>query len=140
MSTSIPDGQKLEGRLKRSTQKLFIWTFVWLLSTALVAFGPKLLWDFNIFASSIALAMNVLLGIKMIWANKQHLEEMDEMQQKIQFNAMAVSLAATFVLGTAYGLLKPAGLLASTPSPSNIMFVMGISYIVTLIINTIKYQ
>ena len=32
---------------KENTKRLFIWSVVWVLATAGVAFGPKNLWNFN---------------------------------------------------------------------------------------------
>ena len=138
--TNTPAGnEKLNARLKRGTRQVFIWTLAWLISTAAIAFGPKLLWDFNHVFTLIAYAAKILLGIKMLIVNKHHLDDMDEMQQKVHYNAIAVSFGVTMLFGVAYGLLEPAGLLSDTPQPSNILFVMGISYIVAVFVNFRKY-
>jgi len=130
---------ELDKRLKKGARNVFIWTSVWLICTALLAFGPKLLWDFNTKITLVVVVANVLSGVKMLLVNKQHLELMDELQRKIQMNAMAVSLGLTMIFGSLYGLLEPAGLIEYTPNPSNILFVLGISYMVALVINHRKY-
>ncbi|AWL12543.1 hypothetical protein HMF8227_02082 [Saliniradius amylolyticus] len=130
----------LEQRHKRSTKALFIWTSGWLLSLALVAFGPKFLWHFSTSITLVAIAVNLFLGYRMIVVNKQHLEALDELQRQLHMNAMAISLGVSMVFGAVYGLLEPVRLLDSTPSPSNILFVMGLSYLISIVINSRKYQ
>ncbi|MGB3726614.1 MAG: hypothetical protein WA981_12660 [Glaciecola sp.] len=128
MNTSNSQPEKLEQRMRRSTKSLMLSTFGWVLSLALVAFGPKFLWDYNTVVSVIAISVNVICGVMMIVANKNHLADMDEMQRKIQFEAMAISLGVSMVFGALYGLLEAVKILNHTPNPSNILFVMGISY------------
>ena len=130
----------LTARLKMTTRRVFIWTLLWLISTALLAFGPKFIWDFEQTWSVLAIVLNLLLGLKMLLANKAHLNVLDEMQRKIHFNAMAVSLGITMITGTVYGLLEPAKILASTPNPSNLLFVMGFSYLIAIMVNNKAYS
>ncbi|MDM7861518.1 hypothetical protein QTP81_13025 [Alteromonas sp. ASW11-36] len=126
-------------RLKKGSRVLFFWTLLWMLSVAGLVFGPKLMWDFDHTATVITIVINLVLGIKMLLVNKQHLNDMDDMQQKIHYNAMAISLGCTMVLGIIYGSLKPAGLLEENPNPSNLLFVMGLSYLIAVFINFRKY-
>ncbi|RUO74162.1 hypothetical protein CWI80_02065 [Pseudidiomarina sediminum] len=130
----------LAERNKRTTRSLFIWTSGWVLSLALVAFGPKFLWDFAETYTLIAIAVNLFFGYKMILANKRHLDGCDELQRRIHFNAMAISLGVSMVFGALYGLLEAVRLLSETPNPANILFVMGISYMVSIFIGFRKYQ
>ena len=86
------------------------------------------------------IAVNVVFGYLMIIANKKYLDGLDELQRQLHLNAMAISLGISMVFGAIYGLLEPARLLESTPNPSNILFVMGITYFISLVINSRKYQ
>lgn len=130
----------LAQRNKASTKTLFLWTLGWLLSLALLAFGPKLLWDFNVTISLAVIAVNLVFGYCMIITNKKYLDGLDELQRQLHLNAMAISLGVSVVFGAIYGLLEPARLLDATPSPSNILIVMSISYFLSLVINFRKYQ
>lgn len=130
----------LAQRNKASTKSLFLWTLGWLLSLALLAFGPKLLWDFNVTISLAVIAVNLVFGYCMIITNKKYLDGLDELQRQLHLNAMAISLGVSVVFGAIYGLLEPARLLDATPSPSNILIVMSISYFLSLVINFRKYQ
>ena len=130
----------LAQRNKASTKTLFLWTLGWLLSLALLAFGPKLLWNFNVTISLAVIAVNLVFGYCMIITNKNYLDGLDELQRQLHLNAMAISLGISVVFGAIYGLLEPARLLDATPSPSNILIVMSISYFISLVINFRKYQ
>ncbi len=131
--------ETLKQRVSRTNKHMFVWTLAWLLSLALFAFGPKFLWDFAPTYSLLSLAINAFFGFKMIVANKRHIDSMDEMQQRIHYNAMAVSLGISMIFGAAYGLLQSAQLIEHTPNPSNILFVMAISYIISVFVGFKKY-
>ena len=60
----------LARRTSKNTKQLALWTGLWLVSLALVAFGPTLLWDYHKVMSVIAICVNLLMGVKMIMANK----------------------------------------------------------------------
>lgn len=139
MNATHTKPEKLQQRMKRSAKQLMIWTFGWVISLAVVAFGPKFIWDFGTTFSLIAIFVNLLFGYKMIIANKNHLMDMDEMQRKIQFNAMAISLGVSMVFGALYGLLEAIKIIEHSPNPSNILFVMGISYGIGIFVSHRKY-
>lgn len=130
----------LAERNKRSTKQLFVWTLGWLVTLATVAFGPKLIWDFEQTYTLIAILVNLFFGYKMILANKHHLDGCDELQRRIYFNAMAISLGVSLVVGAVLGVVEAVRLVSFTPNPSNLLFVMGISYFVSIFVGFRKYQ
>ena len=130
----------LAQRTRQSNKEIFTWTFSWVLSLAVVAFAPKFVWDFAPTYTLIALLVNLVLGYKMIIANKRSLDRMDELQRRIHFNAMAISLGVSMVFGAVYGLLDDVRLISFEPEPSNILFVMGISYIISVFVGLKKYS
>lgn len=140
MNETISKNNDLNARIKQNNKQIFIWTFLWLISTALLAFGPKLLWSFALSVTLPIIIVNLVFGVKMILVNIQHLKDMDELQRRVHLNAMGISLGASMILGSLMGLLEPAGVIDFTPSPANVLFVMGISYMVTVFLNFRKYQ
>ncbi len=125
---------------QKNTRSLAIWTGTWLLSLALVAFGPVLIWDYNKIISWCAIVTNLVMGYKMIMANKQHLEDLDELQQRIHFVAMALSLGVSMVFGAVFGLLEAVRLVEFQPNASSVLFVMGISYGIGMLLAHRKYS
>ncbi len=123
----------------KTTKGLAKWTGLWLVSLALFTFGPMFLWDYNAVLSSIALIVNLFMGFKMIMANKVHLEGLDEMQQRIMLEAMAISLGTTMIVGAAFGVMEAVKLVSFQPNASLLLFVMGISYGVGTLISRRRF-
>ena len=124
---------------KRNTKSIAVWTGLWLISTAALAFGPKFLWDYHTVISMVLVCVNLFFGYKMVVANKQLLEDLDELQQNIMFLGMAFALGCTVVVATVLGLLEAIRLVDSVINPSSILFVTGISYLVGIAMAKRKY-
>lgn len=115
-------------KIKKSTYQLFLWTGSWVISTAVLAFGPKLLWEFEIAFTSAAIALNIATGLLMLRAFYQHLMGLDELQRQTHLEALAVAFGITLVSTVTYTLLLTAGIVDQA-TPSNILFISSISYI-----------
>jgi hypothetical protein len=137
---SVTGKSSMAAKNKRNVKALATWTSAWLVSLALVAFGPKLLWNYDNVFTLCAIFVNLLMGYKMIVANKQHLIDLDELQQRIHFVAMAFSLGISMVFGAVFGLLEAVRLVEFAPNPSSVLFVMGISYSVAMAVAHRKYS
>ena len=122
----------LQAGLKKSTFQLFLATGVWVGSTALMSFGPTALWDFDAAVTFLAIAANLIAGGFMLYSFFRHLKNMDELQRQTHLEAMALTLGITMVLTVIYGALPQANLLTSA-QPGNVLFVIGISYILSVI-------
>jgi hypothetical protein len=75
-----------------SSEKLGFCSTAWVLSMALTNFDPQFIWDLNISLTVIAVLLNLALGLKMVLAYIAHIKALDEMQQRIQLNAMGITL------------------------------------------------
>ena len=132
--------EKLNQRMVRSNRNIFIWTFSWVVSLAVFAFAPRFVWDFAPVYTLLAAAVNIFLGYKMIIANKLSLEAMDELQRRIHFNAMAITLGVSVVFTAIYSLMEDVKLIQFEPDPNHMLFVMSFCYIICIIIGTRKYS
>ena len=121
----------LQAGLKKSTFQLFLATGAWVGSTALMSFGPSTFWDFDVAVTFLAIAANLITGGFMLYSFFRHLKHMDELQRQTHLEAMALTLGITMVLTLIYGALPQANLLTST-QPGNVLFVIGISYILSV--------
>ncbi|HMB96943.1 MAG TPA: hypothetical protein VKM36_00555 [Balneolaceae bacterium] len=126
--------------VKKSVVKLAMWTGAWLLATALAAFGPKFIWDGNTLISAIFIGLNLLVGVGMIFANIHHITSLDEMMQKIQLEAMGITLGITLITGISYSLLDTANVIAQDAEISFLIIVMGLSYMTAAAIGYRKYK
>lgn len=126
--------------MKRNTKRLALWTFIWLVSMALVNFGPTLLWGDNPTLTWAAVVINLLFGLVMIWANKVYLMTTDELQQRIQLQAMGITLGIGLVGGLAYANLDTTNLISGDAEIAHLVMLMGFTYIVALIASVRQYQ
>lgn len=140
MTKQSTDPTSWESTVIKHTARLAAWTLAWVLSTALVAFGPKFLWDYDLTLSTLALILNVIFGAFMIFANRNYLKSVDEMQQKIQLNAMAIALGVGLVFGIAYDLMEDIKLISFEPEISHLVMVMAIAYMVSIVVSNRNYK
>ena len=125
---------------KKNTKRLFFWSVVWVLATAGVSFGSKNLWDFNIWLTTIAVLIHIGLGLGMIRVFKQYLQGLDELQRKIQLDAMALSLGIGLVLGSSYEMLEDIKLIPFQPEIPHLLILMSLTYVVGTVMGNRKYQ
>ena len=124
----------------RNTAVLAYWTLAWVLTMALATFGPRFIWQFNDTLTIIAILINTAIGFGMILANKRHLKGLDEMHQRIQLEAMGLSLGVGLVVGLAYSNLDVANIIAADAEISHLVILMGLTYLVGIITGLRRYR
>jgi hypothetical protein len=124
--------QGWQANVRKQTLKLGYWTLAWLLTMALANFGPEILWQPNELATMAAIGLNLLVGIGMIVSNKDPLRSLDEMQQKIQLEAMGLTLGVGLVSGLAYSNLDVTNIIRSDAEISHVVILMGLTYLGTV--------
>jgi len=140
MNTTNSASGGWQNNVKRQTVKLGYWTFAWLVSMAVATFGPKSLWGSDGMITVLAIGVNLLIGVGMIYANKNHLKSLDELQQKIHLEAMGLTLGVGLVVGLAYSNLDIANIIASDAEISHLVILMGLTYLGAVIFGTRKYR
>ena len=124
---------------KKQTKIMLGWTIAWVASLAFLTGGENSLWD-NLIFTKIGLLINFAIGIGMIIANKNLFKTYDELQKKIQFEAMAITLGLTVVVGLTYEISFDFGVINSEPEFEYLMIFISISYVVSTLINSRKYK
>ena len=124
---------------KKHTKILMAWTFAWVASLAFLSGGVNYLWD-SLLITKIGLLINLAIGVGMIIANKNLFKHYDELQKKIQFEAMALTLGLAVVVGVVYEISFDFGVIDSEPEFEYLMFFICFSYITSIIINSLRYR
>lgn len=140
MNNQMTEATNLKARTRKTTCNLMYWTFSWLLSAALVTFGPESVWDFNTTLTILALLLNLGIGVGMIVANKQHLKGLDDLQQKIQLEGMALALGVSLVLGLSYEMLEDTDIITFKAQISHLIMLMGVTYIIGITLGNRRYK
>ena len=129
-----------EKKTIKTTVRLGQWTLAWVLTMALATFGPMFLWEGNDRLTIAVIVINMIIGLGMILANKHHLQSLDELQQKVQLEAMALALGVAVVVGLAYSNLDVANVIKQDAEISHLVLLIGITYISTVIIGLRRYR
>ena len=116
------------------------WATAWVVTMAIATFAPKFIWDFNTALTIAAVLINLAVGFKMLVANRDYLRGLDEMQQKILLEAMALALGVSLVVGLNYEMLEDIKLITYQPEISHMVFLMVITYTVAIVVGHRKYQ
>ena len=124
---------------KKETKIMLAWCFAWVASFALLSAGVNYLWD-SLLITKIGLLINLAIGIGMIIAHKNLFKTYDELQKKIQFEAMAITLGLAVVVGLIYEVSFDFGVINSEPEFENLMYFICFSYMASTIINSLRYR
>jgi hypothetical protein len=125
---------------KRNTVRLAYWTFAWVATMAVAAFGPRYVWDFATVPTILALLVNLGVGVGMIVANKRYLQGLDELHQKIFLDAGALTLGVGLVGGLSYELLEDVKLISFEPEISHLVMLMSLTFLLGMILGNRRYQ
>lgn len=140
MSKKNTDPSDWEIRKAKNTSNLRFWTLAWVLTSALAAFGPKLIWDYHTALTVLVVVINVGIGFRMIIANKHYLQGLDEMHRKIFLDAGALSLGVGLVCGLSYELLEDIRLISFEPEISHLVILMCLTFLAGMIAGHKKYR
>jgi hypothetical protein len=129
-----------EATTRKNVRHLSYWTWSWVLTMAIAAFGPKFIWNFNVIISVVAILINTLIGIGMILMNRKYINSLDEMQRKVSLDAMAISLGVGMVGGLSYSMLDTSNVIPYDAEIGIIVGLMGITYLIAVIVGSVRYK
>ena len=124
---------------KKQNKVLLGWTLAWVLSLAFLTGAENTLWN-DLIYTKIGLLINLVIGIVMIVAHKNLFKTYDELQKKIQFEAMAITLGLAVVVGLTYEVSFDFGVIDSEPEFEYLMLFICFSYVASTIISAIRYK
>ena len=124
---------------KKQTKIMLTWCFAWVASLAFLSVGVNYLWD-SLLITKIGLLINLAIGIGMIIAHKNLFKTYDELQKKIQFEAMAITLGLAVVVGLIYEVSFDFGVTNKEPEFEYLMYFISFSYIVSTLLNSLRYK
>ena len=124
---------------KKQNKVLLGWTLAWVVSLAFLTGAENTLWNDLIF-TKIGLLINFAIGIGMIVAHKNLFKTYDELQKKIQFEAMAITLGLACVVGLTYEVSFDFGVIDKEPEFEYLVIFICFSYVASNIISAIRYK
>ncbi|MBT4098812.1 MAG: hypothetical protein HOM68_23025 [Gemmatimonadetes bacterium] len=127
----MTESNEFEARTVRGAIRFVLWSLAWTGSMVLVDKAVLYGWYTESFYSVIGIVVNALLGLVVVRTFLRHLGDMDEMQRKIQLDALALSMGVGFVGSFTYSLLTTTGFVTD-PEISDIILLMAVTYMASL--------
>lgn len=115
------------------------WVFVWMASLVVSDKAALYGWWTAEWITWLSIAINLALGIWMVMRFMRMLRGMDDLQRKIQFDALGMSLGISMVSAITYSLLVTWGYIQHE-QVSDLFAIMCVSYAVTSLIGTLRYR
>ena len=125
---------------KKHLRNLGLWTWSWVATLAIATFGPKFIWDNQDALTTFAILINLVNGVLMILANRKLFNHYDELERKLHLESFALTLGLTVVVGITYSLLDQKNLIPFDAEIGILVGFVGITYLITLLINRKRFQ
>ncbi len=123
----------------RNSLRMAAWTLAWGASWAAVARGIKDEWLPTGAPTVAATLVSLGIGLGMILAYRRFLRDADELQRKIQLDALAISLGISVVGSAAYSLLESAGTVADADT-ANVILLVAVTYSASVMLGQWRYS
>ena len=114
-------------------------TFIWIAMMIFIDKGILYGWFTSDMQINLLIAFDTMLGIVVIFMFIKLLKAMDELQRKIQFDALAFSMGTTFVASITYSLLTTAQIVKDSET-SDLILIMTVCYMASVIYGQVKYR
>lgn len=125
---------------RKHLRNLALWTWSWVASLAMATFGPIFIWDDHKGLTTLAILINLIHGGCMILANRKLFNHYDELERKIHLEALGLTLGLTVIVGLTYSLLDQTNLIPFDAEIGVLVGFVGVTYMITLLINTKRYR
>jgi hypothetical protein len=140
MNQPTPPENGYQSRIRSNVIRLFYWNGAWAAATALMALGPKFLWNKALVFTLLAVGLDVAVGLGMILANKRYIAELDELQQKVYLNALAITVGVAVIGGVPFSVLNKYNVIPFQADISSLLFLMSLTYVVSVAYGNWRYR
>ena len=134
------DSNNYPRRIAKGSLHLLCWSATWVATTALAAFGPRLIWDFATLPTIFAILVNLGIGFRLILQIKRYVQALDELGQKIFLDASAITLGVVMVCGVSYEPLEDIRLISGEPQISFLIALMSLTFMASHLAGHRKYR
>jgi hypothetical protein len=133
-------GDSYQSRTVKNILQLLCWAAAWLGSCALMALGPRLLWNKALVLTLLAVCFNFCVGVGLILAHKKYLARLDELQQRIYLNALAITVGVALIVSIPYSVIDRYHLISFHANLSDLWILMSLTFLVSFFYGTWRYR
>jgi hypothetical protein len=140
MNQLKPPETSYQSRIRTNGIRLFRWNGAWVAATALMAFGPKFLWNKALVFTLLAVGLEVAAGVGMILAYKKYVVELDELQQKVYLNALAITVGVAVIAGVPLSVMNAYHVIPFHADIAHLVVLMGVTFAVSTVYGSVRYR
>ena len=140
MNRLKPPENGYQSRNRTNVIQLLYWNGAWAAATALMAFGPKFLWNKVMVFTLLAVALDVAVGVGMILANKKYIAELDELQRKVQLNSMGITLGVALIAGVPLSVMDAYRVIPFHADIASLLILMALTFAACNLYGTWRYR
>ena len=129
-----------EASTRKNVRHLAYWTVGWVVTLAIATFGPIFLWDYNTSISLVVILINTIIGVGMILMNRKYIDGLDEMQRKVNMDAMAIALGVGVVGGVSYSTLDVVNVIPFDAEIGFLVMLISVTYIIAVAVGSLRYK
>ena len=139
MAKSSTRSSDYDSRSIRDNLVLVLWIFAWMAALTVADKAALYDWWSAEWITMLAIAVHVMLGIGMMFKFMSMLRGMDDLQRKIQLEALSAALGISLVGCAAYSLLVTWGYITDE-EVSDIFILMCVSYSASVLFGAWRYR
>ena len=140
MNPLKPPENGYESRVRKNVMRLFYWNGAWGAATALMALGPKFLWNKALVFTLLAVGLDVAVGVGMILANKNYLAELDDLQRRVQLNSMGITLGVGLIVGVPLSVMDAYHVIPFHADIAYLLILMSLTFAISNLYGTRRYR
>ena len=139
MIEALKDVSAYDKRSIRDNLKIVAWIFVWMASLTVSDKAALYGWWEAEWITIVSIIINAALGLWVVYCYRRMLACMDDLQRRIQLEALSMAFGVSLVAACSYTLLVTWGYILDE-EVSDIFMVMCVSFSAALILNVVRYK
>jgi hypothetical protein len=129
-----------QSRTRKNILQLATWASAWVGTCALMALGPRLLWNEAQVLTLLAVGLNFCVGVGLILAHKKYLASQDELQRKIYLNALAITVGVALIISIPYSVMDRYHVIPFHADLSDLWMLMTLTFLASFFYGTWRYR
>ena len=121
----------------KNANKVNLWVMLWAVSLVVPGLALAVFSFNNLVITLILAAINIICGLMMIRAYRHMLRTLDEMERKIQLDALALSVGVAMLTFSATSILQTADILPQLMAHV-LLTIMAFSYSIGLVLGRLR--
>jgi len=127
-------------RTLKNILQLASWAGVWVGTCALMALGPRYLWNKDLIFTQLAVALNFCVGVGLVLAHKKYLASLDELQRKVYLDALGITVGVVLIVAIPYAVLDRYNIVHLDNQVSGLMILMSVTFLASFFYGTWRYR